>query len=114
MASGLGALFCLTGLVLLGAAWLGATGGLKRNRIAGMRTRSTLASDEAWYAGQRASAWSVAAAGLMTAASGIALLAAQPADETTGRVALVVGAIDVVVLIVGGVQANRAAKAAAR
>ena len=54
----------LMGIVLLLAAlssaavayvgYLGLAGKLPRNHFAGIRTRATLASDEAWVAGHRA------------------------------------------------------------
>lgn len=62
--------FALTGLVLVAAGMLflwmsrrSEDGRLQRNQVAGVRTRLTLASDEAWYPAQRAAAPRIRLAG---------------------------------------------------
>ncbi len=69
-----GPLFSVIGLGMLWLAYLSATERLKRNGTVGMRTKATMASDAAWYAAHRASAWSVAVAGLIFVCVGIWLL----------------------------------------
>ena len=95
---------------MLWLAYLSATERLKRNGTVGMRTRATLASDAAWYAAHRSSAWSVAVAGLIFLCVGIWLLAIQP-DEAGARTAVLGSAMAVlVVIVIGGIQADRVAK----
>jgi hypothetical protein len=91
------------------AAWLSAGGRLPRNRIVGMRTSATLTTDEAWRAAFRASAWSPGGAAVVTLSCGVRLLVARPSDGVARGVTLVVMGVVVVVVFVGGVQANRVA-----
>ncbi len=69
-----GALLAAIGGGSLWMAWLMRNARLPRNDLAGMRTRATLASDEAWIAAHRASAWSIALTGVLLLAGGIWLL----------------------------------------
>jgi len=86
----------LVALLLLGAAallvWLaraGASGRLERNQVAGIRTRATLASDEAWLAAHRR-------------AEGATLWAAGASALTGVLVFLPVGIEALSVVVVGG------------
>ena len=91
--------------------WVGlrtARNQLPRNWVAGLRTRTTMASDEAWYAGQRAGAGYVVAAGVVGVATGvIALFFSDPvaAAIILGGTALLLGLV-----VVGGVKGQRAAR----
>lgn len=105
-----GPLFSVIGVGSLWIAYLCATERLKRNGSVGMRTKATMASDAAWYAAHRASAWSIAVAGLIFLAVGIWLLVTRP-DDAGARTAVLGSAIAVlVVIVIGGVQADRVAK----
>lgn len=99
-----------------------ARGELERNRVAGMRTKATLASDEAWLAGHiAAEADSVLGGHAMIGSSVIAF--AAPAllgivGVIRAEVALIVWTvllmIGVAVLLIYMVRATRAANHAAR
>jgi hypothetical protein len=106
----MGPLFSVIGVGMLWLAYLSATERLKRNGTVGMRTKATMASHAAWYAAHRASAWSVASEGLIFLGVGIWLLVTQP-DETGARTAVLGSAIAIlVVIVIGGIQADRVAK----
>ncbi|MEZ5250016.1 MAG: SdpI family protein [Ilumatobacteraceae bacterium] len=47
-ALGLGALMIVSGGLLVGVGWAAATGRLRRNWFAGIRTTASMSSDEAW------------------------------------------------------------------
>ncbi|HVE93782.1 MAG TPA: SdpI family protein [Acidimicrobiales bacterium] len=93
-------------------AYLGATGRLPRNRWAGMRTKATMASDESWAAGHRASAPATAVAGVLTLVAGVADAVTSFDYITQRRVTLAVGVVILVIVCIGGIQADRAARAA--
>lgn len=78
--SWLGAVVLMTavGLLLVGSGWLvvrvtrrGANGELGRNGWAGIRTRATLSSDEAWIAAQKAGAKPTILGGRLLIGTGI-------------------------------------------
>jgi hypothetical protein len=50
----LAAVFLVLTVVLIAVAWRAANGRLKRNQWTGIRTPSTMRSDQAWVAGHRA------------------------------------------------------------
>lgn len=108
----IGPLYSILSLSLFVVAYLSATDRLKRNKLVGMRTKTTMASDTAWYAAQRAGAWSVAVAGVVVLGTGVWLLVARPGDEggTTAVLGSTVAVL--VVVVIGGLQAQRAAKGA--
>ncbi|MCD9198348.1 SdpI family protein [Aeromicrobium wangtongii] len=99
--------------LLLG--WLAqasARDGLDRNALIGIRTKATMASDEAWYAGHRAAVSAVRAAAWICAAAGL----------VAGVLAIVGTRLAVVVVIAGyaallglmtlaAIRAGRAARA---
>ena len=90
--------------------WVGirsAKDELPRNWVAGLRTRRTMDTDEAWYEGQRAGAPFVIAAGAVGVASGVLAL---PFDEPVAAVIILVGtAILLGLVVAGGIKGQRAA-----
>jgi uncharacterized membrane protein len=97
--------------VLIGWIGIKATKGtLERNWMAGIRTKATLESDEAWeaahYAGGRLMTW----AGASSVVAGLLLLV-QPSN-IAGLVILSVGVgLLLVLVVVSGIKGDRAAKA---
>lgn len=76
-----------SGLLLLWAARAAASGRLRRNGIAGIRTPSTMASDEAWLAAHRRAERPSVLAAVTSIASGIlALVLPAPAPVLAGVV----------------------------
>ena len=86
---------------------------LKRNSIVGMRTSATMASDAAWFAAHRVSAWSIALAGVVFLAVGVWLVAVRPGDAAVSGVVLGSAAVVLVVILIGGLQADRVARGVA-
>lgn len=81
------------------ALWLSratASGRVRRNQIAGIRTRATLASDAAWLAAHRRAQPLTAAAGWCAIAAGSVALVPVPMPAVV--VAVLVGAIAMIVL----------------
>lgn len=98
-----------SGLFLIWIGGKSAAGTLKRNWFVGIRTRTTLASDEAWRAAHMAGATATTWAGVASVVSGLALLA-RPSN-TIGLVVVFVGlAIMLVLVVVSMVKGQRAAK----
>jgi len=91
--------------------WMGSRGTLPRNAVFGIRTGSTTASDEAWFAAHKAAApFSYGSAVLFTA-GGIAS-ATLGTMETSLQIFLVGGiALGVITLGFGVRAATKAAKA---
>ena len=98
------AILIAAGLALVVTGVLAHLGRLPRNRLAGLRTKATLANDEAWEAAHRASAWSIVLTGLVTLVGGIVL------DPNDSSLLLGAGIAVVGIAIVGGVQADRVAR----
>jgi uncharacterized membrane protein len=96
--------------LLLAAAVMARTGRLSRNYLVGIRLPSTMKSDAAWHAAHRASAWSIAVAGVVLLAT--AGLSVSRDWSTEGERALVLGmtTLAVIVVFVGAVQAHLVAK----
>lgn len=105
-----GPLFSIIGAGFLWLAWLMQHERLPRNGLVGMRTKATTASDVAWNAAHRASAWSVAVAGVILLAAGLWLLLARQPASIDRNVVLGTCIAILVVIVVGGVQADRVAK----
>jgi hypothetical protein len=104
----------LASLVLLLVGLMGLLGRLPRNHFAGIRTSATLASDEAWYEGQRVGSAPMIFAAVAAMAMGLAVLPFVLADEVgDGVVAGIVIAQGVLVLtgaVAAGFVGNRAAR----
>lgn len=105
-----GPLFGIIGAGFLWLAWLMQNERLPRNGLVGMRTKATMASDAAWNASHRASAWSVALTGVILLAAGVWLWLARQSASDHGDVVLGTCIAIVVVIVVGGIQADRVAK----
>ena len=105
----------LVGLSLL-LGWISHAsvhGGLDRNGLIGIRTRATMASDEAWRAGHRAAASSVGAAAWTSGVAGLAggVLAVAGSELAVALVAAGYAAL-IGFTVVAAVRAGRAARAA--
>ena len=74
----LGCAFLLAAAVLLTIAVLGARGRLRRNPWAGVRTRRTMASDEAFAVANRVAAAPLGAAGIVALLGGVTLVVGGP------------------------------------
>jgi SdpI/YfhL protein family len=104
----LGCALLLAAAALLAVAVLGARGRLRRNPWAGVRTRRTLASDEAFTLANRVAAAPLGAAGAVALVGGAALLAGGPGAVTwTVLVVATAGVLGLVGL--GGALCDRAA-----
>jgi hypothetical protein len=94
-------------LIVLGA--LGRTGKLTRQSIVGLRTKATLASDEAWTVAQEAAANWVVGAGAILAAGGVLVMLTD--SETTGDVvALIATALMLIPLVIAFRRGQAAAQ----
>jgi hypothetical protein len=103
----------LVGVGALTVAALAARSRLRRNRVVGVRTATTLRTDETFTAANRAAAVPFAAAGAVAVLGGGALLAG--ADGALAWVLLVIGLVGTVALLgLGGVVGERAAAAVPR
>jgi hypothetical protein len=78
----LGCALLLAAVVLIAVAVLGARGRLPRNRWAGVRTRRTLASDDAFALANRVAAAPLGAAGAVALLGGATVLAGGPLGVT--------------------------------
>lgn len=105
-----GPLFAIIGAVFLWLAWLMQHERLPRNGLVGMRTKATMASEAAWNASHRASAWSVALAGVILLEAGLWLLLTRQPATLNRNVVLGTCVAVIVVIVVGGIQADRVAK----
>jgi hypothetical protein len=94
-------------LVVLGA--VARAGRLTRQSFVGLRTKATLASDEAWKAGNEAAAYWVVGAGAVLVAGGV-LVMLTDSQATGDVVALVATALMLLPLMI----AFRRGQAAAR
>ncbi|ODT95225.1 MAG: hypothetical protein ABS81_31950 [Pseudonocardia sp. SCN 72-86] len=104
----LGAVLLLVGVALGAVAVTGARGTLRRNRFAGVRTATTLSSEQAFAAANRVAAPLVGAAAIVAVAGGAVSLA-RP-DVLLGVILLVVTVLGVLVLAgIGGALGDRAA-----
>ncbi len=98
-----------SGLLLV---WIGrqsTAGTLKRNRLAGIHTRATLASDEAWRAAHLAGGPAMTWAGVVSTIAGLVFLS-RPSN-TIGLVILIAAmAVMLTLVAVSAVKGQRAAK----
>jgi hypothetical protein len=104
----LGAALLLAAAALLTVAVLGARGRLRRNPVTGVRTRRTLASDDAFVLANRVAAAPLGAAGVVALLGGAVVLAGGPAGLTwTVLVVVTAGMLGLTGL--GGALGDRAA-----
>jgi len=101
----------ICGASLLWVSWLSARGQLKRNGAVGIRSGATMASDAAWMAGHRASAWAMAVGSTVVLGAGVYLLVKKPERGRASLVTLSAILVLVVFVAIGVVLANRAALA---
>ena len=102
-----GALLLLTGATVSEVSRRAADGRLRRNGVAGIRTRSTMRSDAAWQAGHEAARGLSDASGAVFAVSGVAAIVLRAAPLWTG--AVLAGVVVAAVLLL--VAAHRAGTA---
>ena len=109
VALGIGALLAGTGLAVALLTRRAADGRLRRNALAGIRTRATLSSDEAWRTGHAAARGLSDAAGVVFVLSGLAVVAVRDAAGFA-VVALVGAVLGTVLLLVAAWRAGRAVR----
>ena len=98
------------GLLLM---WIGrkaSTGTLQRNWVAGIRTTTTLASDEAWMAAHVAGGPAMTWAGVASVLAGLALLV-RPSDAVGLVIVLAGTGVMLALVVVSAVKGQRAARA---
>ncbi|MGH2610880.1 MAG: SdpI family protein [Tepidiformaceae bacterium] len=103
----------LASLTLLTVGLMGLLGRLPRNHFAGIRTRATLASDEAWQEAHRIGSAPVIFAAVAALAIGLALLPFVLAGAVGDRLALAILIVQVVLLAGGAVASGIVAQRAA-
>lgn len=107
----LGVVMAASGVLLVWSARATADGRIRRNQIVGIRTFSTLASDEAWIAAHRRARGVTQWAGIAAIASGLG--AALPVPIAWVLAGVIVGCLAMLVLVLfGAVVGGRAARAA--
>ena len=95
-------------LVVLGLA--SRSDRLARNRLAGLRTRTTMVDDVAWYAGQRAGANFIILAGLVGIAGGVAALFFLEDDNILVGIVLSTSVLALLLVAIGGRRGQQAAR----
>lgn len=100
------------GVLLIWQGWAAASGRLKRNAVAGIRTASTMASDEAWLAAHRRAKTPTVVAGAVSIAAALVVLLPVPSGVFVAAV-LVSAVLDVVLVLWGAAVGVRAARALA-
>lgn len=100
-----------TGVLLLWMASAAASGRLKRNHIAGIRTPSTMTSDAAWLAAHQRALRPTRVAGLISLVTALSTL--LPTSENVLFAGLMMGSALILVFVVhGAVVGGRAAREA--
>lgn len=113
----LGVVMIVAGLLLIWMARAAATGRLRRNRFAGLRIPSTMASDEAWLAAHIRAQGLIIAAGIVSLVYGLsAFLPVSIMVVTLGALVacLVMLGLMVYATVVGGQVAKLVAEDATR
>ncbi|WP_333618271.1 SdpI family protein [Dietzia sp.] len=104
----------LLGLVDVGMVVLGyraASGALRRNRLVGIRTRATLASDKAWAVGHSAGGPAMAFGGVLALVLLVLPLAVLGVDQVGVLVSVVLSCVALLVsCIVASVLGDQAAR----
>lgn len=100
-----------TGVLLLWMASAAASGRLKRNQIAGIRTPSTMTSDAAWLAAHQRALHPTRVAGFISLV--VALSTLLPTSENVLFAGLMVGTVLILAFVIhGAVVGGRAAREA--
>ena len=99
------------GIVLVAAGAMGRAGRLSRQSWAGLRTKTTMASDEAWYAAHAAGATWVMVGGVLMATGGVVTLFTE-SEDTAAYVALVTVAVALIPIAIAGFRGQAAAQRA--
>ncbi|WP_407319240.1 SdpI family protein [Isoptericola halotolerans] len=97
------------GVLLVRTARAAASGRLRRNQLAGIRTPSTMASDEAWLVAHVRAERPTTLAGWTAAASG--LFALLPVSSVVLAVAVLTGCVVMVGLVLHGARVGGRAAA---
>jgi uncharacterized membrane protein len=108
--TGAGVVIVLAGLLIVWLAIRSWQGRLSRNYVAGVRTRSTMRSDEAFRIANKAAAPFSLVGGLLFIVTGV--VAAIVSASTATAVLLTGVVLAGVVIVVGGVTGVRAARKA--
>lgn len=98
------------GILLVATARAAATGRLGRNAIAGIRTASTMASDEAWRAAHQRAERPTVAAGVAAGVTGLVALVAPVPGPWLSAVALIGCGVMLGFVARGAVVGGRAAR----
>jgi len=106
----LGASMIVAGVAIAVTTNRAIDGRLGPNRTAGIRTKATRASSEAWVAAHRAAKPWMQFASMIAVVTGFAVIALSSSTTALFTVLLVGAALMVVVAIVGSVFADREAK----
>jgi uncharacterized membrane protein len=104
----------LGAVTLLTVGLMGLLGRLPRNHFAGIRTRATLASDEAWAEAHRAGSAPMIFAAVAALAMGLAVLPFVLAGEVGDGLALAVLTVQGVLLVGGAIASGAVAQPTAR
>lgn len=91
-----------SGVLLVWLARAAASGRVRRNQVAGIRTRTTLASDEAWLAAHRRAEGPTRAAGVAAIVTAAAVLLPVPVEAV--MVIVLLGAVAMIGLVLYGAK----------
>ncbi len=102
-------LLIVGGVLLAWAGWLGKTDRLALNSWAGIRTATTMQSQDTWDAAHHAGGPWIIAGGIVLVITGGAMVVAG--DETTAAYVSLIGAVALAILVIaGGWVGQQAAK----
>lgn len=99
----------IAGVAIVGAGAMGRAGRLSRQSWIGIRTRTTLASDENWYAAHEAGAGWIMGGGVVMAIGGVLTLFAD-SEDTAAVFALATTVVALVPILIGGLRGQAAAR----
>jgi len=103
--------FIAAGLILLLVGKLANDGRLKRNQLAGIRTRGTTESNETWLAAHQAAWPSLFWAGVASVVVGLSLAVFEPSDGDSFAL-MGIGVVSMIALVVSATK--KATRAAAK
>lgn len=98
-----------SGLLIAWAGKKGVDGELKRNWMVGIRTKETLASDEAWRKSHQEAGKLLVVAGLVSTFAGLAILP-RPSNGVTFAISAIAMVLTLVPILLAAVVAQRTAK----